>query len=307
MASVLREHQHELATPDESVRLLFGTEDTGYQTATRPVISGGEVTTQDAPRPGEDGRSFGIDYIDGKRYTFEINVLAARSSASPHRDNNDLLAEFEGVWSDDRFRHDPSFMAVLRTCEAGRTRRCYGRPREYGEAVGRLAELGHTPIVAAFDLIDDRWYDDVEQSVTMTMVPAPDGGLVEPLVEPLSSTLRAEATSRFTVGGTRPTWPVIKFHGPSTNPVVRIGDLRYALRMTIPWDEEIVLDTRPWKRTVLRTSDGAAFAGSVDASVTPPMAECKLRPGTYPTAYTALDPTATSTATVVWRNAHSRP
>jgi len=307
MPSVLREHQHELLSLDESIRLVFGTEDTGYQTATRPVVSAGETITQDTARPMEGGRAFGADYRGGKRYTFELNVLSPRGDTHAHRTNNDLLATLEGVWEDERFRSDPDFMAVLRTCEAGRTRRCYGRPRDYAEAVGSLTAQGHTPVVAAFDLIDDRWYDDVDSSTRLTMVPTRSAGLVAPLTTPLASTRRGEASGRFAIAGTRPTWVRARFHGPVTNPVLRIGDLRIGLRTTIPFDEAIIFDSRPWVRSVYRESDGATMAGRIDATLTPPMRDCVFRPGEYPAAYTGLDATATSYVDVIWQNAHSRP
>jgi hypothetical protein len=305
MPSTLVDRQHEICALDGTSVLLFGTEATGYQTATRPTIGAGDLRTGDVDRPAEDGIMFGRDYGGAKTVTFEISVLADLTSVAPELDNLDLLAAIEDVWTDPRWRAAPTAMAMLRTREAGRTSRCYGRPRRYAEAAGTLTRQGYTPVVADFALIDDRWYSDDLSQESASLIQPPDGGLVAPLVAPLTTIPEMSADTIAEVGGTRATWPVVTFNGPCTNPRVTIGDLTIGLRASFASDRSVTVDPRPWQRTVLR-DDGADLAGYLSAA-TPALRNCQLDPGSYGITYYAVDGTGTSTCTVAWRDARARP
>lgn len=313
MPAVLREHQHEISSLDGARALVFGTEDTGYLTLSRPVHQGGDVREADGERPQEDGVMFGRDYAGGKSVTYEIGVLTDAQNLlgvdDPHRSNLDALDVIEGWWRDRRLRDKPSAMAVLRSCEAGQTWRCYGRPRGYEESAGKLTASGYTPIVCRFNLIDDRWYSDTVEETEAPLQPSTEGGIVFPLVSVgtflFSSVAETAGHTVAVITGARETWPWVEFQGPSLNPSVTIGDTFVGLNARLLDGDSITVDPRPWKRTVLR-GDGANFAGSLNPK-TPPLRDLLLDPGTYDVQYRATDATGSSRAIVRWRQARNRP
>lgn len=317
MPTLLREHQHEITSEDGSLSLLFGTEDTGYLTLSRPVITAAEVRTSDVDLPQEDGRRFGRDYLSAKTVTFDLGVLTDRANtplqvSDPYRANLDTLDAFEAVWADEMWRNDPQAYAVLRSHEAGQTWRCYGRPGRYEPGTGVLTEQGYSTAVAEFRLHDDRWYSDVEHRTSVTLLPSGTaGGLIAPLRAPLASVVAASSqTGQMTVAGSRPTWLVYEFHGPVANPRLRLTrngvTLEVGLTLYIPDRESVIVDTRPWARSVVRASDGAGLPGALSRR-TPALRSTAVRPGVYQAVYTGQSESGSSYCEVRWRDARGRP
>lgn len=322
MPASLSENQHEISTLDGSRALVFGTEDTGYLTLSRPTYGGGDMRTGDQERPQEDGVMPGRDYRAPKAATFELGILTdaltGLDNGDPHRANLDALNTLEDWWADERLRNRPRAMAVLRTCEAGRTYRCYGRPRGYEESAGSLTKRGYTPVVCGFELFDDRWYADDADEVEASLAPTVEGGFTFPLIsvgaesfddDPPPSFLFStivESTGQTIAHVTgRSTWPWVTFEGPVLNPSVSIGGLYIGLLTSIAAGQSVTVDTRPWQRTVLR-SDGANLAGRLDPT-TPALRDCLLYAGDHDVIYRGKDATGSSRATVNWRQARNRP
>lgn len=310
MPSPLIEHQHELCDLDGNGGIVFGTVDTGYLTTSRPTISGGDLRLADVERPQEDGVMMGRDYRGSKTYTFEMEVITDRLNGlgvtDPHRANLDALDALETMWNLRKWRNNPQAYALLRSCEGGKVSRCYGRPRRWEESAGALTQRGYTPLVADFALTDDQWYSDVEQVMDVGLVPPPEGGLIAPIVAPITTTLSSSSDALAVVGGKRATWPVVEFHGPVINPVLNIGDMTIGLTGTLAYDQYVIVDTRPWSRSVLRYPGGAGVAGWL-TSATPVMRNLMLEAGTHEVTYSGKDLTGTSYARLRWRDARSRP
>jgi hypothetical protein len=308
--TLLREHQHEILTADETRSLVFGTEDTGYLTLTRPVWAGSETRLGDVERSQEDGVMFGRDFQGPKTVSFEMGVLTDRlttDDADAHRQNLDYMNTLEGWWRDERLRARPWDYACLRSCEAGQTWRAYGRPRRYEEIAGPLTTRGYTPVMADFGLVDNRVYADVEDELTVGLFQPPDGGLVAPLVEPITMTGESSSTDdgAIDVAGTRSTWIGATFYGPVLNPRVVVGGMTIGLNTSIPDGMNVTVDPRPWARGVFR-DDGASLAGTISAA-TPQMKNLLLYPGRHEVVYSGTDATGTSQCRVFWRSARSRP
>lgn len=308
--TVLRQHQYELSALDGSGAFLFGTEDTGYLTLDRPVHSGGEPREGDLERDA-DGINFGVDYRSPKQVSFAIGVLTDEASVdatNPHLANLDYLDRIESLWQSHDFRDAPGKMAMLRACEVtGRTMRAYGRPRRYEEAAGRFTIQGFTPIVCDFLQTDNAWYADVEDVVTVGLRPSVEGGFVAPIVAPITTTQEATSALRTAnVLGNRPTWPTVEFHGPVSDPSVRVGPFSVGIRGSLAYDEIIRFDPAPWIRDVYRVSDDAPMGDRLSAA-TPVMERAFLRPGQHEVEYRGLDVTGTSYVSVRWRTARSRP
>lgn len=311
MPAALREHQHEVSSLDGTTAFLFGTEDTGYLTLTRPVIEGGDLRTNDRDRSQEDGTQPGRDWRSGKTVTFAIGVLtdadnAAIAPADPYRTNLDYLDAMETFWYDEQWRESMESWAMLRTHEAGRTVRCYGRPRKYTPVTGNATAQGYSGAVATFDMFDPNWYSDVEQAITVDLHGGYQGGLSAPLIAPITTTAESITNTFAIIGGRRRAWPVVEFHGPVTNPEVKIGDTVIGLTGTVGDGEVIVYDPQPWTRQVYRLSDGAGFPGMLSRT-TPLGPRVAKKPGTYVVSYRGNDVTGSSYAVVRWREAWSRP
>jgi hypothetical protein len=309
MPSELLEHQLEiLDANDETRALLFGTEGTGYLTLAPPAWVAGDTRAGDVDRPQEDGRYFGRDLRSGASVNLEIGVITdhlATPDSNAYRTNVDHLDTLQSWWDDERLRQRPWDLAVLRQCVAGRTSRAYGRPRRYDEAAGRLQQQGYTPVVCDFAVIDNRVYDDAAEQVNVPLVNLPEGGLITPLVAPLTTTGVTTGERVAVIGGSRATWPWVEFRGPVLNPKVQIGPLTIGLAASIPDEMSVTVDPRPWSRGVTR-NDGANYAGYLSHE-TPVLRELTIRPGTYPVVYSGTDATGTSECVVYWRGARSRP
>ena len=308
MPNVLREHQHELNLPDDAGNgFVFGTEDTGYLTLTRPTTSAADQRNGDRDRPQEDGRMFGFDYRGAKTVVFEIGVITDHLTvpSGAHRLNLDYLDALEALWQHRKWRNSPDALAMLRSCEGGQTWRCYGRPRRYEESAGTLTQRGFTPIVADFALIDNEWYADVESVADVFLPSGIEGGLVAPVTAPLSSVQSTAGSASITVGGSSATWPVVEFRGPVLNPSLNIGTMVISLFMNIAAGEVVVYDPRPWIRSVYGLANNAGYAGAI-AAPTPKMADTALDPGTYAVAFNGTGSGGAS-ARLRWRNARTRP
>jgi rRNA processing protein Gar1 len=318
MPAPLRENQYELLPVDFAGEgLVFGTEETGYLTITRPLHSGGESVTGDTSRPGEDGIMFARDYYGGKTVSFELGVLTdvnnrgldspPASASEAHRANLDYLDALEGWWKDPQWRATANSMAMLRAKEAsGEVYRAYGRPRRYDEAVGSLTRHGYTPVACDFQLIDTRWYSDTEYSASISLMVPPDGGLIAPLIAPLTTLREVQNIVSIDVGGKIGTWMVVEIVGPVQRPSVTIGDATYTLDLNIEAGDKVVIDPRPWARTVLRSSDGASVSGALTRE-SPLMSRMLVTPGHHTIQFRGLDSTGTARANLRWRIARSRP
>lgn len=303
------DHQWHLTSEDGTVDFLFGTVDTGVQTSRAPDLGQRATRTRDVPLPREDGIAFGTDYEDGTLLTFEANVLT-----SGWAENSDLLNEWRAAWSARVLRENPEAYAILKVQNAGRIRRCYGRPRRFAEVDGDLSHEGYTSAIADFATRDGKFYADEVSTEQIPILPPTQFGFTAPItvlgtdpdtVAFQSDTLTpADQPGNVTVEGAE-TWAWVEIHGPVTNPSVQLGGLTLELDYTIPDGMSVLLDPRPWSRRVIR-SDGANLGKHLTWQ-TPPMGEWLLKPGSYELVYRGTDATGTSFVTVNWREAFHRP
>ncbi|WGH20308.1 minor tail protein [Arthrobacter phage MaGuCo] len=276
--------------------LLFGSIGSGYVFTAAPDLGAREVDTEDERRPRTDGMSFGQDFLGGRTITFELDVDGADEA-----DGRAKLARLSRAWRADVVRSAPGATATL---EAGSGRVAFGRPRRFA-ANDDLAPQGLSTIVADFAVADDTWYGGTEQGVTVALVPEPQGGLLAPLAAPLSTSISSDRSQGVTVGGELPTWPVIEIQGPITDPTVElVGALKMTFKITLAYDQKLVVDTRPWARSILR--NGASVAGSITRTSTR-LAHAALDPGAYEFVLRGTANNGNPSATIRWREAFIHP
>lgn len=257
-----------------------------------PQISNSDISTDDASRPRGDGVLFGQDYRNGTTITFDVSV-----SGDNEDEANSLLQTFSTAWRADEVRSTPGAMALL-TTHTGRS--AFGRPRRFQPKYD-LTPFGLTAVTCDFATADDIWYGP-EDIATVKLIPDVGGGLVAPLAAPLSTTASSDRSQTFTVGGSLPTWPVITITGPLTNPVIEVvGLFTLSFNLSLAADQVLVIDTRPWARTIQR--NGANVAGTLRAT-TSRLSDAAIPPGRYDLSLRGASATGTPQAQIAWRNAY---
>lgn len=244
-----------------------------------------------------------VDAVVGGRRLFgrdsdipQVWTLGLRTDAETEDEAQSKVAAFARAWRPPALQSAGATVA-LRYKYLGRWRRVYGRPRGMSvPSTGPLAWAGKAELVADFELADALHYDDALQAVALESVPPSSGGIVAPLVAPISTTRAGDTAYRFiTVGGDAPTPLRVTFTGPITNPWVTVSGVRVALTGSVAYDQAVTVDART--RTVLR-QDGASAAGMLGRRTR--MDRLRLPPGTHEIRYGG---TGQATVTVAWRNA----
>ncbi|GHF33722.1 hypothetical protein GCM10010218_13530 [Streptomyces mashuensis] len=287
----------------------FGTIRTGYYLTDAFEITYGDIDTGDTPMPRADGVRFGQDWKSAATITFEVGVDAvddAPTQHGRHGANLDRLSVMGQVWDAEALRLRFATPAVLSTVQGGRARRFYGRPRKWAPAASKLTRQGYTPVACTFVCQDDTAYDEVEQVARIDIQPPPHPGLVGPLTTPLTMTGRSKGVVQGDriVGGTKPTWPVITIYGPITQPACEVVDWwKVNLDLTLDVGEHVVIDPRPWARTVLRNGN-ASVAGLLYRG-SPRLEDLRLPVGRQDFVLRGTDATGTAYMTVAWRDAYS--
>ena len=295
---VLSPGQYSIGRPGSASALVYGL-GAGNIQVQNTATDTGTIAVQDQAVVGHDGMLFGVDTLPGMVITQAGYAYTSPSLGATALDSYSALA---GAWNDPAVRLTDGAVQVLRAYYRGSsvTRRCYGRGRKIMPAYGQVFQ-GLVPFTAQFQAADNTWYEDVASSVTLSNAPAFFGTLTPPLTPPY----QLAATNNFRAGaatntGTLPTWPVITFTGPSTNPSLAYPNTPVTIGYTgtLQPTDVLVIDTRPWARTALL--NGSSVAGLLSGSA---MIAMQLQPGVTSLRYGGQDPAGASTCTITWRNA----
>lgn len=257
-----------------------------------PAVGTPDINHEDADRPRGDGIMFGTDFRGGTTVTFDVEVNGADETEAWA-----LYQRFANVWRADEVRSTPGAIATL-TSHTGRV--TFGRPRRIQPKLD-LTPFGLTAVSCDFATADDLWYGP-QQYATVKLVPDLGGGLVAPLSAPLSTTATSDRSQTFTVDGLLPVWPTITLNGPITNPTIEVvGVFKMSFNVTLAADDQLIIDTRPWARSILR--NGAGLAGALDPR-TSRLSQASVPPGTYNLSLRGASATGTPQARIAWRNAY---
>ncbi|MEU5748244.1 hypothetical protein ABZ804_22230 [Streptomyces sp. NPDC047726] len=296
--------------------LTFGRVSSGIYTLKHPTITFADPEIGDQPMPGEDGVRQGRDYQRAASATLELGVdtvdapavrkyppalitapgqiignwpdnplllAQLKRTGTPESWNRDALAMLRQVWRADSLRGGPSRLGYLSRTAAGRTRRMYGRPRDFGTGSEDLTAQGYTPVVAKFTAVDDKFYDDTAKTEELWDVyqggspPRPGRPDWNPWPEQVS-----KRTAPLMVAGDLPTHTAITIYGPCTNPKVTISGLwAVQLSLTLVADEYVTINAYPWARTVTKWAANGATSSVADklTRASPRLAKMTLVPG----------------------------
>lgn len=273
----------------------FGSLATGY-----PLAPGGftvgETTyrTEDVNDPYGDGVLFGRDYVNPLTYSFSLVIF--QEGTTKWADAAQAIGAFRKAWRTAVEKNQPGSFTTLFMYHGSRMVQVFGRPR--GFAVDRVAlRHGVARVTVQFTANDDRVFH-LSKSTVMGINPPSTGGLVAPLIAPLttvSSGVAREGTFQVEGEGNAPL--ELTFTGPVINPSIDfVGRFSVGLDTTLLDGQSVKVSTLD--RTVLR-NDGASLAGAL-TRLTPKLEAIVLPPGNHVAMFRGVSESGLSTAKIEW-------
>lgn len=254
-----------------------------------------DVDIQDVRVPNGNGLLMGRDFESAPEWTFTVRAKSAVSA--------DAFDEFERmrrVWATE---YGPGEVSVLRYGLPGRVRRVVGRPRRWvpdKDAARQGIHIGRLSGLASFQLSDARSFSDVVSQVSLGLVPESSGGLVSPLVAPLTTTVRGGVRAGFVSnGGNAPAPVTVKFFGPVSNPRVFTDGWEIGIAGNLAYDERITVDALGLS---VVNQGGASVGGRLTRGTR--LRRAALVPGQSEIKFTGGDSTGTARVEVSWRDAY---
>lgn len=289
--TVLQDHQFEILTNEDSASgVPFGM---GQPISCLPEgFDTGQLApaVQDVQDPQSGAIRFGRNVIPGNLWTWSLFV-----NQHSELDALDALDDLQTAWRDSVLTDKLGGVSVLRYQIAGRVRRVFGQARRFAAPPTNLLLAGMVNVTCDFQLSDSLYYGDTLETDTLDLVAESSGGVVYPVVYPLTGLPSGNNEGELFVGGKVATWPIIRITGPVTDPELITPGWTLKLLTTIEEDDWIEIDTRPWARTVLN-QDGQSVAGIMDPKVR--MRTMSIQPGNQSFAYRGSSATMTSTCII---------
>lgn len=254
------------------------------------------LRSSDNERPQSDGVIPGRDYLGEATWAFDITTNKKNLT-----DALTIAAALEAEWKAEEIRLTPNLKVPLSYQLNGRWRRVYGRPGAYAGPRGDIrARQGAAKITADFRVMDHLFYDDVESTLQLTIIPPSTGGLTAPLEAPLTGTGSGSPRSGFVTNTGNAATPLkATFNGPVTDPWVRSVDgWEIGLLGSLAYDISVTVD--PLAGTVIR-SDGAPVSGMLSRATR--LSRARLPKGQSELTFGGIDLTGTATVDLAWRNA----
>ena len=268
------------------------------------VIGGREYRTDDTSRPRTDGRYFGQDFADPGDIEINLIIRAKGTDRQTKFDNAmSLREEFTSVWNGDTIRFTPGSVAELHI--AGRVV-VEGRPRhvDWDDSLATFGIIkGNALFVRNFDQAfgyDETTGGSQWEEVTVGLVPAQIGGLVAPLVAPLTTAASSTRARPFIVDSDSDVWPIIVIQGPiQTGASVELTHGWTAqLNTGLAFDEVATIDTRPGNRTMDVNGKSTNLLSPVGNRIS----QLSIPPGQQEVALRGSSLEGTATVTIKWRN-----
>lgn len=268
------------------------------------IIGGREYRTDDTSRPRTDGRYFGQDFADPG--DVEINLVIRTKGADRQTKFDtamDIRDAFTSFWNGDTVRLLPGKVTELTI--AGRAV-VEGRPRhiDWDDTLATFGIIkGNALFVRNFDqafgIDSSGGGGSLWEEITVGLVPAQVGGLVAPLVAPLTTAASSTRARPFEVGGEGEVWPIIEVAGPlHTGAWVELtNSWAIQLNRSLAYDEVATLDSRPGNRTM--SVNGRAMNLLTPAGNR--LSQVSISPGIQEVALRGTSLEGTATATLKWR------
>lgn len=254
----------------------------------------GGVRNGDVALPIGHGSRPGADFLEAGTITMTFrSSYGIRDRAAADR----VTSAFTRAWRAS-LSAAPGVMTPMLFQAGGQSRVVYGRAGRISPPVpdSVLKRQGLVEIVAEFRVLDPFVYGVDQAGLTISVVPRSLGGIIAPIVTPVTTTMTSGVEYRMlTVLGDAPAPLRVTFHGPATDPVVRLGGVEVGIVGPIAYDENVIVDGR--SRTVSLDDPGATPAGH-RLSRASRLDLLRVDPGTHEIGFSATDRTGTARVTV---------
>ena len=259
---------------------------------TEVEIDLGDVRSADVVRPLRHGSRPGAEYLDAGTVTlsmvtpFGINDASAADAA---------VGRFLREWRRG-IAEPPGTLTPLRVETGGKSRVVYGRPGRIAPPIpgSHALDQGIADLVAEFRILDPIVYSTEPTGLTISVIPKSIGGIIAPIKTPVTTTMTSGIEYRILkVPGEAPAPLRVTFHGPATDPIVRVGDVEIGIKGTLQYDEDVTADGRD---LTVKLADGRPAATRLSRRSR--LDKLVLSPGDHEVSFTATDRTGTARATV---------
>lgn len=283
--------------------LEFGTHESGHPFTTQVTVVPADLETDDLAHPLADGLVFGVDYARGMTIGFNGVHLTLEAQPWQRRWTRpmDNSGPFKAAWKADAVRKVAGSYASLTNVDRGRV--TYGRPRGYVPDYDKV-RAGWLPYSCGFAALEDRFYDAVEQVAVVGVDPGEAAMMTFPVTFPFTSATSTETRRWVTNAGDSASWPVVTFRRggrPKLDLLNNAGGVTWSLEVdaNLDFDEEVVVDCRPWVRTITR--NGSPAPGVLRGAR---LEACTIPVGTHELRLSAIDPSGLADVEVRWRDAY---
>jgi len=245
---------------------------------------------------------FGREVLAGPTWSWQLHVNRDDESGALA-----TLRSFRTAWHWLHGRQEPGKVTALRFQLNGERRRIYGRPRRFEAPPDNKILSGYVPVSVDFKCSTPFVYDDEEKEVSLLLGQDLEdegvdtgGGFIFPVTFPVDLLPATRRNEFLQVGGDAPTYPVIRFYGPVTNPGIVTDDWTLSLTgnggLTIPDGQYVEVDLRPWARTALLngTTSVAGYIGPRQR-----LNKIVFEPGRFEARYIGYSPSS-STCSIRW-------
>lgn len=296
MSTALEEMQFELL-PSETAEsgFLFGIgsevscNDEGF------LPGEDEWSDEDEMNPRRGGRAMGRDLLNGPTWGWDLHV-----DRDDRYEALDTLGRFKTAWRALHIRDTPGAVIPMRYQIGHRVRRVYGRPRRLSAPPSNMIMSGYVPITVDFAAVDGFTYDDVAQVEILSLSSGSTGGFTFPTEFPVTTDPVGNQQAIAVVSGDAPTYPVVRFNGPITNPSLETDNWSLALDFSIPSGQYVEVDLRPWALTALLNGE-ASVAGTLGRRTY--LSAMKFEPGNHEMIFRGSSLSSSATCEVRWSNA----
>lgn len=255
-------------------------------------VSIGDVRHGDVDRPFGHGSRPGVDFLESGTITMTLrSAPGIRDRAGADRVSSAFLRAWRASLST-----PAGVLSPLLVEAGGRRRLVYGRAGRISPPAtdSVLKRQGLVEIIAEFRVLDPLVYDVSPVGATLSVIPRSLGGIITPLVTPITTTMTSGVEYRMlTVPGDAPAPLRVTFHAPARDPRVVVGGVEVGLTGQQAWDEDVIVDGRA--RTVT-FPDGTAAAHRLSRASRLDL--LRVEPGTHEISFSATDRTGTARVTV---------
>lgn len=263
------------------------------------TVGGRDYRTDDTDRPRADGRYFGQDYVLPGDVEIELLIRARGKTRQERFDNAMAIREdFTSFWNADNIRLNPGEVTELEI--AGRAI-VEGRPRHI-DWDDNITTFGVIRGKALFVRGMDQSYAPGEgwNEVTVGLVPVQQGGLIAPLIAPLTTARSSTRARPFEVDSNGPVWPIITVQGPlqSGGKVELTNGWSLHLNRGLAYDERAVFDTRPGRRSMQLNGKSMNLLSPTGAR----LSQLSIPPGIQEVALRGTSLEGTASVKLEWRN-----